>query len=212
MPAKKSEDVIKAAKIAAILLIGVGITAMAKYFVPKPDELPLQQSISLLQNRKPDKEITTLANATVVRYADIAGYAPYDSLRRIAVEKLETVAEATGDDKFKRNYAPWEKQEEIWGEIGLTVEKIESIAKDQLEYNARRNLDVADDLTRLKPSSEIVSQARDKAEQAAIWPILLCPCPVWENSIRQTPDTWPVSSLPDGWRNYRLWSGAPWLL
>jgi serine/threonine protein kinase len=158
----------KAAKIAAVLLVGIGISAAVKYFIPEPDELPLQQSIELLKDRKPDKEITTLANATVVRYADIAGFAPYDSLRQIAVEKLETVAGATGDDKFKRNYAPWEKQEEVWGEIEPTVEKIESFAKDQREYNARRNLTVADHLTRLEPSSEIVSQAKEKAQQAEV--------------------------------------------
>ena len=156
----------KAAKIAAVLLIVIGITAAVKYFIPEPDELPLQQSIELLKGRKPDKEITTLANATVVRYADIAGYAPYDSLREATVEDLQTVARFTTDDKFKRNEPSWKKQEEVWSEIEPAVEKIESIAQNQREYNARRDLPVAAQLLKLEPSSEIVSEAKDKAQQA----------------------------------------------
>jgi len=157
----------KAAKIAAVLLLIACIGGAVKYFIPEPDKLPIQESIKLLQDRKPDKEISTLANATIVKYTDIAGYNSYNKLRETAVEKLETVAEATADDKFERNYAPWQQQESLWlDEFEPAVGKIESIAQNQREYNARKDIVIADHLMKLEPSSKIVGEVKTKAQKA----------------------------------------------
>jgi serine/threonine protein kinase/formylglycine-generating enzyme required for sulfatase activity len=155
----------KAAKVAAVLLIGACTAAAAKYFLPEPERLPVRQSMELLQNRSPDIKIASLANAAIVRYSDIEGYNSYDSLRQEALLGLKT-AEDLGTDTFNRSYPPWKKQEEVWFEVEPAVKKIEGIAKDQKEYNAREDLAVVDHLMTLEPSSKIVSEVTEKAKKA----------------------------------------------
>ncbi|MHC4483051.1 MAG: protein kinase domain-containing protein, partial [Planctomycetota bacterium] len=155
----------KAVKIAAVLLLTACTVAAVEYFLPEPDYLPVQQSVELLQNRSPDKSIATLASEAIVRYSDIEDYASYDGLRQEALGGLKT-AEDLGTDTFRRNYSPWKKQEEVWVEVEPAVEKIERIAEDQREYNARKDLAIAGHLMKLNPSSEIVSSATKKAERA----------------------------------------------
>ncbi len=155
----------KAAKVAAVLLIGACTAAAAKYFLPEPERLPVRQSMELLQNRSPDIKIASLANAAIVRYSDIEGYNSYESLRQEALLGLKT-AEDLGTDTFNRSYPPWKKQEEVWFEVEPAVKKIEGIAKDQQEYIAREDLAVIDHLMTLEPSSKIVSEVTEKAKKA----------------------------------------------
>ena len=150
----------KAAKIAAILVIGICTAATAKYLLPEPDRLPVQQSIELLQNRSPNTRIASLADEVIVRYSDIEGYNSYDSFRQDALAGLKT-AEDLGTDTFKRSYQPWEKQEQVWFEIAPAIEKVENIARDQREYNAREDLAIAGHLMKLEPSSKIVSEVTE---------------------------------------------------
>ncbi|MHC4616842.1 MAG: protein kinase domain-containing protein [Planctomycetota bacterium] len=156
----------KAAKIAAVFLLAFCVGAAAKYFWPEPDELPVRQSIALLEDRKPERQIATLVNAAVIRYADIAGYATYNSLRQNALEKLKSAIEATGSDTFKRNYLPWKEQEELWVGIEPAVNKVASIARNQQVYYRHKGLAVVDHLAELSPSSEIVLEVKSKAERA----------------------------------------------
>ena len=157
--------VFKAAKIAAVLLVGLGIAAAVKHFLPEPDRLPVQQSIEVLQNRNRNQRIATLANETIVKYSDIEDYDTYDNLREAALGGLKMVQMA-GTDKFKQNFAPWKEQEEVWVEIEPAVEKIERIAEDQQEYTDRKDIAIAEHLMNLEPSSEIVSKVKDKTQKA----------------------------------------------
>jgi len=157
--------VFKAAKIAAVLLVSVGIAAAVKHFLPEPDRLPIQQSIEVLQNRNREKRIATLANETIVKYSDIEDYDSYDNLREKALGGLKMVQMA-GTDRFKQNFAPWKEQEEVWVGIEPAVEKIERIAEDQQEYTARKDIAIVEHLMNLEPSSEIVSKVKDKTQKA----------------------------------------------
>jgi serine/threonine protein kinase len=90
----------KAAKIAAMLVIGLCIAATVKYILPEPDYLPVQDSVEILKQRNPGTQIAALDENTVVTYSDIADFASYDPLRQTAIDKLETVQMA-GSQKFK---------------------------------------------------------------------------------------------------------------
>ncbi|MHC4455544.1 MAG: serine/threonine protein kinase, partial [Planctomycetota bacterium] len=155
----------KAAKIAAILLIGVCVAGGIKYFLPEPNYMPLQESLAILENRSRDKEIARFVNEATVRYSDIEGYNSYDGLRQAALEGLQTV-QLAGLDKFKRSFPLWREQEKVWFKIEPAVEKIGNIAEDQQEYNARKDLAIADHLQKLNPSSGIISEVRDKTKKA----------------------------------------------
>ncbi len=155
----------KAAKIAAVVLLAAGVTATAKYFIPEPDEVSLQQSMDTLQARIPEKQIASLADGSVVRYSDIGGYDSYDGLRQTALENLK-VLESAGYDKFKSNFPAWKNQQELWHEVAPAVEKVESIAHDQKTYDAHKDSVIADRLTKLEPSAEIVTEARDSTKKA----------------------------------------------
>ncbi len=180
----------KAAKVAAVLLIGTCTAAAAKYFLPEPERLPVRQSMELLQNRSPDIEIASLANAAIVRYSDIEGYNSYDSLRQEALGGLKT-AEDLGTDTFKPSYSPWKKQEEVWFEVEPAVKKIERIAKDQKEYNAREDLAVVDLLMTLEPSSKIVSEVTEKAQKAET---LLEERPIARNTLNICADSYDLAA------------------
>jgi serine/threonine protein kinase len=156
----------KAAKIAAVFLLALCVGAAAKYFWPEPDELPVRQSIELLENRSPEKQIATLADANSIRYVDIAGYPAYNSLRQNALERLKSAIEATGSSTFKRDYLPWKEQDKLWGEIEPAVNKAASIARNQQVYHRHKEIAVVDHLIQLSPSSQIVSQVKTKAERA----------------------------------------------
>jgi len=155
----------KAAKIAAVLLAAIIIIAAMKYFLPEPDEVYLKQSVEILQARTPNKEIASLADGSIVTYADIGGYNSYDGLRQTALEKLEILEEA-GYDKFKRNFPAWKDQENVWFEVAPAVEKIESISQNQKKYGTHKDSVVAERLTKLEPSSVIVTEARNRTKEA----------------------------------------------
>ncbi|MBC8470904.1 MAG: protein kinase [Planctomycetes bacterium] len=170
----------KAAKYAAVLLIVACTAAGAKYFLPEAERLPVQQSMALLQNRSPDAEIASLANAGIVRYSDIEDYNSYDGLRANALSNLK-VLENAGNDTFDKKFSTWREQEEVWQKIEPAIEKIERIAEDQQQYNARReNLPIINHLKKLKPSSEIVSEVTEKAQTAET---LLEARPIAQNTL-----------------------------
>jgi len=156
---------LKPAKIAAVLLIGLCIAWAVKYFLPEPDYVPLQQNIDILKNRNPDKQIAAFYGGEDVRLSDIEGYNSYESLRQAALGDLQKV-QLAGLNKFKRSFPPWKAQETLWVELESSVEKVESIAEDQREYNARKDLPIASHLMKLEPSSQIVSEVKDKTNQA----------------------------------------------
>lgn len=156
----------KAAKIAAVLLIGICTAAAVKYFWPKPIYIPVQQSIEALKNREPYGTIATFADGSSVKYSDIEGYKSYEGLRQTVLEDLKVV-ERAGFDKFdKRTFSAWKDQEKGWLEIEPAVEKIERIAEDQQQYNDRKNMTVAEYLMKLEPSSKIISQVKDEIKEA----------------------------------------------
>jgi serine/threonine protein kinase/formylglycine-generating enzyme required for sulfatase activity len=156
----------KAAKFAAVLLIGCCAAATAKYFLPEQERLPVQQSIALLQNRSPEVEIASLANDAIVKYSDIEDYNSYDSLRENALSNLK-VLESAGNDTFDKKFTAWRDQEEEWQKVEPAIEKIEHIAEDQRQYYARREeVPVINHLKTLKPSSEIVSDVISNAQLA----------------------------------------------
>ncbi|MHC4259193.1 MAG: protein kinase domain-containing protein [Planctomycetota bacterium] len=155
----------KTAKIAAVLLFAVCIAGAIKYFLPEPDRLPVQQSMEILKSRTPQKQIAQLDDQIIIKYADIAGYYDYDTLKQEAYEDLETLKEAGADD-FKRSYGPWKEQERLWSRIEPAARKIELIAKDRNEYHARKDIPIAGHLLKLSPSSAMVSEVRKKVEKA----------------------------------------------
>jgi len=170
----------KAAKFAAVLLIVACTAAGIKYFLPEAERLPVQQSMTLLQNRNPNAEIASLANAAIVRYSDIEGYKSYDGLRASAIDNLK-VLENAGNDTFDKKFTIWRDQQEEWQKIEPAIGKIERIAEDQQQYNTRReNLPIINHLKKLKPSSEIVSEVTDKAQTAEI---LLEARPIAQNTL-----------------------------
>ena len=180
----------KAVKVAAILLISVCTVATAKYFLPEPDRLAVQQSMELLQNRSPNTEIASLANEAIVRYSDIEGYNSYDSLRQNALGGLKT-AEDLGTDTFKRSYPPWKEQEQVWFEFAPAIEKVESIAQDQQEYNSRQDLAIAGHLMKLDPSSKIVSEVTDGTKRAET---LLEARPLAQETLRTCADSYDLAA------------------
>jgi serine/threonine protein kinase len=155
----------KTARIAAVVLLAACIAGAVKYFLPKPDRLPVQQSIEILKNRTPQKQIAQLDAQTIIKYADIAGYDNYDILKQEAYEDLETLKEAGADD-FKRSYGPWKEQENLWSKIEPAARKIEAIANDRRQYHARKDLPLADHLLKLSPSSAMVSEGNAPQGQA----------------------------------------------
>jgi serine/threonine protein kinase/formylglycine-generating enzyme required for sulfatase activity len=155
----------KAVKIAAAVLIGLGITAAVKHFLPEPDYVPVQQSKEILESRIPDKEIATFANGDIVKFTDIEGYDSYNILRKSALVGLQTV-ELAGLDKFKRSFPIWKEQEEIWFKVEPAVHKVKKIAQDQRQCNEHKDLAIAEHLMKLEPSSEIVLEVKDKVEKA----------------------------------------------
>ncbi len=156
----------KAAKFAAVLLLAACTAAAAKHFLPEPERLPVRQSMALLQNRSPNVEIASLANAAIVRHSDIEGYNSYDGLRENALNNLK-VLENAGNDTFDKKFSTWREQEEVWRKIEPAIEKIERIAENQQQYNSRReNLPVINYLKSLNPSSEMVSDITKKAQKA----------------------------------------------
>jgi serine/threonine protein kinase/formylglycine-generating enzyme required for sulfatase activity len=170
----------KAAKYAAVLLIVACTAAGVKYFLPEAERLPVQQSMTLLQNRNPNAEIALLANETIVRYSDIEGYKSYEDLRASALNNLK-VLENAGNDTFDKKFTTWRDQEEVWQKIKPAIGKIERISEDQQQYNARReNLSIINYLKKLKPSSEIVSEVTEKAQTAET---LLEARPIAQNTL-----------------------------
>ncbi|MHC4584450.1 MAG: protein kinase domain-containing protein [Planctomycetota bacterium] len=169
----------KAAKVAAVLLIIACTAAGIKYFLPEEERLPVQHSMTLLQNRSPEAEIASLANAAV-RYSDIEGYKSYEDLRANALSNLK-VLENAGNDTFDKNFTTWRDQEEEWQKIEPAIGKIERIAEDQQQYNARReNLLIINHLKKLLPSSEIVSKVTERAQTAET---LLETRPIAQNTL-----------------------------
>ncbi len=180
----------KAAKVAAVLLVVACAAVAVKYFLPEKERLSVRQSMELLQNRKPDIQIASLAHATV-RYADIEGYNSYDSLRQEALGGLRT-AEDLGTDTFERSYTPWKRQEEVWIKVEPAVKKIEKIAQDQQQYyNTRKNLDIINHLKTLEPSSEIVNDVTQKAQTAEK---LLEAKPIPQNTIDICADSYDLAA------------------
>jgi len=170
----------KVAKFAAVLLIVACTAAGVKYFLPEAERLPVQQSMALLQNRNPDVEIASLANEAIVRYSDIEGYKSYEGFRANALSNLK-VLENAGNDTFDKKFSTWREQEEVWQKIEPAIAKIERIAEDQQQYNARReNLPIINHLKKLKPSSEIVSEVTEKAQTAET---LLEARPIAQNTL-----------------------------
>ncbi|MHC4532971.1 MAG: protein kinase domain-containing protein [Planctomycetota bacterium] len=174
----------KAAKVAAVLLIVVCAAAAVKYFLPEKERLPVRQSMELLQDRDPNAEIASLAtasaNASIVRYSDIEGYNSYNSLRANALDNLK-ILENAGNDTFDEKFSTWRDQEEEWQKIEPAIGKIERIAADQHQYNARREkLPIINHLKELKPSSEIVSKVTEKAQTAET---LLEARPIAQNTL-----------------------------
>ena len=170
----------KAAKFAAVLLIIACTAAGIKYFLPEAERLPVQQSMTLLQNRNPDAKIALLANDEIVRYSDIEGYKSYDGLRASALSNLK-VLENAGNDTFDKKFSTWRDQEEVWQKIEPAIGKIERISEDQQQYNAHReNLPIINHLKRLEPSSEIVSEVTEKAQTAET---LLEARPIAQNTL-----------------------------
>ncbi|MCP4614389.1 MAG: protein kinase [Planctomycetes bacterium] len=169
----------KAAKVAAVFLIIACTAAGIKYFLPEKERLPVQHSMILLQNRSPEAEIASLANAAV-RYSDIEGYKSYEDLRANALSNLK-VLENAGNDTFDKNFTTWRDQEEEWQKIEPAIGKIERIAEDQQQYNARReNLPIINHLKKLLPSSEIVSEVTERAQTAET---LLETRPIAQNTL-----------------------------
>lgn len=155
----------KAAKIAAVLIVGICIAGAIKYFLPEPDRLPVQKSIESLQNREPGKKIVALAKEKTVNYSDIEGYTSYDNLRVKTLGALKEF-QLGGIDTFIRTYPVWKDQEKEWSTIEPAVKKIESIAKDKQNFDTRKNLPIAEHLVQLEPSAQLVSEAKTNAQQA----------------------------------------------
>ena len=155
----------KTAKMAAVLLLIVCVAVAVKYFIPKPDELPVRQSVEILKERIPDKEIAIFYDGSAVKFSDIEGYSSYDGLRQQALNGLKFVEEA-GSNKFKRNFSSWQEQEKFWDKIEPSVEKVKHIAQDQMKFNANKEINVIDHLSKLEPSSKIISDVKDKTKKA----------------------------------------------
>jgi serine/threonine protein kinase/formylglycine-generating enzyme required for sulfatase activity len=156
----------KAAKIAAVLVVGACIVGTVKYLLPQPDYGSVRQTVEILKDRIPGTEIATLAQGSVVTYSDIEGCEAYEGLRQAAIEKLEVV-ELAGSKQFnKRSFLPWKQQEEAWTEMESAARKLQRIGQDHRQYNARKDLAVASHLMQLAPSSEIVSDVRARADKA----------------------------------------------
>jgi len=156
----------KAAKIAAVLLICGSAAGAVKHLLPEPDYGSVQQSMEILQNRNPNKEIAELADNKPIKYSDIEGYNSYDGLRQTALDNLKVV-EMAGTDKFnKKRFSPWRDQEQLWQEIEPAINKIEQIAENQQQYNTREDLAIVNHLMKLQPSSKIVTEVTNKAQKA----------------------------------------------
>jgi len=127
----------KAAKIAAGFILAATIALTVKYFIPEPDMLSVQDSITILQNRLADEEIAELVGLPVVKYSDIEGYGAYDELRQQAHDNLRVIKKA-GHDTFERTYPEWQAQERGWGGIGPAVAEIETIAVGRNQFVAEK--------------------------------------------------------------------------
>jgi len=170
----------KAAKAAAAVLVVACVVGAAARLLPKPDYGSVQQTIEILTRRNPDREIAALADKTLIKLADIAGFESYDGLRQTALESFGVVKMA-GNNRFnKRSFSPWKQQEEAWLEIEPVIKKIDQAARDQREYSARKDLAIAAHLMQLEPSSTIVTEVTAKADNAEM---LLAVRPIPHDSL-----------------------------
>jgi serine/threonine protein kinase len=156
----------KGAKAAAVFVLCGFVAAAVRYFMPKPDYGSVTQSIEILEQREPDKQIAALSVDDIIRHSDIAGYDSYETFRKTALENLKVVQMA-GTNRFnKGTFLPWKNQQDHWAELAGAVEKIEQIAEDKRNYDARRQLEVVDYLAKLSPSSEIVKPTTENLHKA----------------------------------------------
>jgi serine/threonine protein kinase/formylglycine-generating enzyme required for sulfatase activity len=154
----------KTAKVAAALMLILLIGIIVKILIPTSERLLVDESISLLENRSPDKTISESPTAAIT-FSQLEGYDVYNTLRQEALVNLNTLKNAENRD-FTSRFPPWKNQERAWLEIEPLIGKTEQIQNDRLEYNQRKDLPVVASLMQLDPSSSILSKISQKIQTA----------------------------------------------